>query len=259
MTKKLLSTTLLAMLATSFVACDKGDDDNESQSYKGGTTGGHEWVDLGLTSGNLWATCNVGATNPWDYGNYYAWGETETKSYYYWDTYKYCNGSFNSLTKYNYNAEYGTVDNKNTLESADDVATAVFGADYSMPTTADWDELSNQCYWVWTYNYNNRNVSGYIVYKAKLADDKGTKVYRDGTPSASYSLTDAHIFLPAAGCRNYSDLLGAGGVGDYWSSSLSGDDPSGARTCYFDSTIVYPSVDCLRFAGFSVRPVLRTN
>ena len=168
MAKKVFSMAMLAMLATSFVACDKNDDDNDNVNT--------DVVDLGLPSGIKWATCNVGATNPWNYGNYYAWCETKTKSDYSWETYKYCNGSNHSLTKYNYNAEYGTVDNKNTLESADDVATAVFGADYSMPTTADWDELSNQCYWVWTYNYNNRNVSGFIVDKAKLADDKGSTV-----------------------------------------------------------------------------------
>ena len=249
---------MLAMLATAFVACDNGDDDNESQSYKG-TTGGHEWVDLGLTSGNLWATCNVGATNPWDYGNYYAWGETETKNNYSWGTYKYCNGSYNSLTKYNDKTNYGTVDNKTTLESADDVAAAVFGADYSMPTTADWDELSNQCYWVWTTNYNGQNVSGYIVYRAKSEGDKGVKVYADGTALASYSLSDAHIFLPAAGFRNDSDLNLAGSYGYYWSSSLDESSPRSARYCAFGSDYVGPTYIGDRYCGFSVRPVRRTN
>ena len=215
-------------------------------------------VDLGLSSGNLWATCNVGAVNPWNYGDYYAWGETQTKDNYSWETYKYCNGAYNSLTKYNNDAEYGTVDNKTTLESSDDVATAVFGAAYSIPTLADWKELADECYWVWTADYNNRGVNGYVVYRAKADADKGAKVYVGDTPSASYSNSDAHIFLPAAGYRNDSNLDGAGDYGYYWSSSLYGYFPNLARYCYFLSGNVSPSnYGGDRYCGFSVRPVKR--
>ncbi|MBO7432272.1 MAG: hypothetical protein J6U13_00820 [Salinivirgaceae bacterium] len=214
-------------------------------------------VDLGLPSGNLWATCNVGAANPWNYGDYYAWGETQAKADYSWETYKYCNGAYNSLTKYNYDAKYGTVDNKTTLESSDDVAIAVFGAAYSIPTLADWKELADECYWVWTADYNNRGVNGYVVYRAKADADKGAKVYEGDTPSASYSNSDAHIFLPAAGYRYNSGLNVAGSYGDYWSSSLYELDPYFARYCYFYSDLVSPSNGLNRCCGFSVRPVRR--
>ena len=216
-------------------------------------------VDLGLPSGNLWATCNVGAANPWNYGDYYAWGETQTKDNYNWKTYKYCNGDYDKLTKYNNYAEYGTVDNKTTLESSDDVATTVFGADYSMPTIADWKELAEECYWVWTADYNNRGVTGYMVYRAKADADKGAKVYEGDTPSASYSNSDAHIFLPAAGYRLDSNLYYAGTYGCYWSSSLYEDDPYYALYCFFYSYYVDPSNPSYRCCGLSVRPVRRTN
>ncbi|MBO4602138.1 MAG: hypothetical protein J5651_03170 [Salinivirgaceae bacterium] len=219
-------------------------------------------VDLGLTSGNLWATCNVGAINPWNYGNYYAWGETETKTNYDISTYKYCNGGYNSLTKYCNDASYGFggfTDALTTLESIDDAATAVFGSDYSMPTLADWNELSGQCYWVWTTNYNEQNVSGYIVYRAKSDSDKGVRVYGGGTPSASYSLSDAHVFLPAAGFRYGTDLGQAGAYGYYRSASLYGYDPDNASYCNFGSSGVYPSKYISRCYGYSVRPVRRTN
>ncbi|MBO7476694.1 MAG: hypothetical protein J6U04_02030 [Salinivirgaceae bacterium] len=255
MTKKFFSMAMLAMLVTSFVACDKGDDDNSGDNVN--VNANTNVVDLGLPSGIKWATCNVGATNPWDYGNYYAWGEPQTKSKYHWDTYKYCNATSNSLTKYNKNESNGTIDNKTTLEPADDVATAVYGADYSIPTTADWDELSSQCYWVWTTNYNEQNVSGYIVYGPKSDGDKGVKVYINGTALDSYSLSDAHIFLPAAGYRSNSGLYFAGNAGHFWSSSLYGHDPSGARHCNFDRSNVYPSSHNDRCDGLSVRPVKR--
>ena len=214
-------------------------------------------VDLGLTSGNLWATCNVGAINPWDYGYYYAWGETQTKNNYILETYKYCNGSNKSFTKYNVNADYGTVDNKTILEPSDDAATVVLGAEYSMPTVEDWKELDSLCYWVWTNNYNGTSVAGYIIYKAKSEHDKGRIIIDDGTPSVSYSLSDAHIFLPAAGWRNDSGLNSAGFSGNYWSSSLDESKPSCARNCDFSSRGVGPSMTSGRFVGLSVRPVKR--
>ena len=65
---------------------------------------GHEWVDLGLPSGTLWATCNVGANSSEEYGDYFAWGETagynSGKRQFYDGNYKYCNGSWDTMTKY---------------------------------------------------------------------------------------------------------------------------------------------------------------
>ena len=214
-------------------------------------------VDLGLPSGNLWATCNVGAANPWNYGDYYAWGETQPKTDYSWNNYRYCNGDYDKLTKYNNDADYGTVDNKTTLESADDVATAAFGADYSMPTFADWKELADKCYWVWTADYNNHGVSGFVVYRAKADADKGAKVYEGDTPSASYSNSDAHIFLPAAGYRDNASHGRAGSRGYYWSASLYTSSPYDARNVYFYSGYVSPAYGSGRCCGFPVRPVKR--
>ena len=126
-----------------------------------------------------------------------------------------------------------------------------------MPTNAEWEELYSQCYWVWTENYNNRNARGYIVYKAKSAGDKGIKVYYDDTPSASYSNSDAHIFLPAAGYRDNASLGRAGSRGYYWSASLYTSSPYDARNVYFYSGYVSPAYGSGRCCGFSVRPVKR--
>ena len=215
-----------------------------------------ETVDLGLTSGNHWTTCNVGAINHWNYGNYYAWGETQTKDNYCWETYKYWEG-YDKLTKYNCDATRGTVDDKTTLESVDDVATIVYGKNYSMPTLADWKELINECYWVWTSNYNNHSVSGYIVYRAKSDADKGAIIKANGTPSESYSLPDAHIFLPAAGHCFEGSLNEVNEYGYYWSASLFTHNPSGALSLYFESLDVFPEFDGPREDGYSIRPVKR--
>ena len=100
-------------------------------------------------------------------------------------------------------------------------------------------------------------MKGYIVYKAKNSDDKGKKISKkNGTPSSSYSLSDAHIFLPAAGFRIFGDLDNDGSYGYYWSSSLCSDCPEQAWYIYigFKSGYVYGHID-FRYYGQSVRAV----
>lgn len=95
----------------------------------------HEYIDLGLPSGTLWATMNIGASSPEDYGDYFAWGETAPKDVYDWSTYKWCNGSSNTLTKYCFNSSYGNngfVDNLTELDPEDDAATVNWGQDWRM-------------------------------------------------------------------------------------------------------------------------------
>ncbi len=206
------------------------DMDREISVYKSGTQDGHDYVDLGLPSGTKWATCNVGASKPWEYGGYYAWGETEPKENYDSSAYK--------------------------CSSEDDAAHANWGGKWRMPTRAQQEELLKECYWVWTKSYNNSNVKGYIVYKAKNSDDKGKKISKkNGTPSSSYSLSDAHIFLPAAGYRCLGGLGYAGSDGLYWSSSLYTDSPGRAWSVGFLSDYVVGSGCEYRYYGQSVRAV----
>lgn len=111
-------------------------------------SGEHDYVDLGLSVN--WATCNVGAFSPEEHGDHYAWGEIETKDTYSRATYKYCNGSDTSLTKYCNNSYYGHngfVDNKNMLDMEDDVAHVKWGGNWYMPRQEHFNELLNNCTW----------------------------------------------------------------------------------------------------------------
>ena len=191
------------------------------------TENGHEYVDLGLSV--KWATCNVGASTPEEYGDYFALGETQPKDYYDWSTYKWCNGSYNSQTKYCTNSSYGTVDNKTTLELSDDAARANWGGSWRMPTDAEITELREQCTWTWT---SQNDVNGYKV----TSKSNGNS-----------------IFLPAAGYRS-SSLYDAGRCGYYWSSSLDAVFPYDACYLFFLSIDVnwYEHYRCF---GQSVRPV----
>ena len=222
-----------------------------------------EVVDLGLTSGTLWATCNLGATSPEQYGDYYAWGETEPyyssqdpltwkdgKTGYNWANYtKLSGGSISTITKYN------NVDNKTALEPADDAATANWGSSWAMPTTEEFQELYNECYWLWTTDYNGTGIAGYIVYKSadKTKDKRRTK-----SSDHTYSIaTDEHIFLPAAGERYDNSFNGGSSWGCYWSASLCDSGPDYAQRLVFDLGWVDPEYDIDRYHGFSVRPIRR--
>lgn len=186
-------------------------------------------VDLGLPSGTLWADRNIGADSPEDYGDYFAWGETATKSTYSWDTYKWCNGTSDSQTKYCTKDSYGTVDDLTTLESEDDAATANWGKQWRMPTYEEMNELRTECTWTWT---TQNSVNGY-----KVTGPNGNS-----------------IFLPAAGARHNSVLYHVGSSGYYCSGSLYESDPSYAWYLYFSSSSYY-SNDYSRRFGYPVRAV----
>ena len=205
-----------------------------------------EAVDLGLPSGLKWASFNLGASKPEEYGDYYAWGETEPyyssleplvwkegkEAGYASPSYKWCNGSIRTLTKYCSDSSYGYngfTDAKTVLDTEDDAAHVCLGGHWRMPTSAEWKELMDKCTWIWT---TQNGVNG-----------------RQVTASNGNS-----IFLPAAGCR-YGTLLGdVGSYSIYWSSSLDTDDPDCALTVYFNSGTVVRS-SRTRDYGQSVRPV----
>lgn len=191
-------------------------------------------VDLGLPSGTLWADRNIGADTPEDYGDYFAWGETSPKSVYAWSTYKYCEGSYDTMTKYCTNSSYGTVDNKTVLEAADDAATANWSDSWRMPTHAEQEELNSKCTWTWT---TSNGVNGY-----RVTGPNGNS-----------------IFLPAAGSGVASGVHNTGSGGYYWSASLRESDPSIAWRMRFDSGYLNSSGGSSRYHGRSVRAVVRKN
>ena len=196
------------------------------------TANTHEWVDLGLPSGTLWATCNVGASAPEEYGDYFAWGETAPKDYYDWSTYKWCNGSYTTMTKYCTDSSYGYngfVDNKTELDPEDDAAYVNWGSSWRMPSKEQQDELREKCTWTRT---TQNGVNGYLV----------------TGPNGNT------LFLPAAGNRWGVSLNYVGSYGYYWSRTLYSSYPYYAYYLYFDSGNVYWYYISRNY-GFAVRAV----
>lgn len=195
---------------------DEGSDVNEAQET-------HEAVDLGLSV--KWATCNVGASSPEEYGDYFAWGETETKYDYSWESYKWCDGTQNTITKYCTDENRGNVDGRTVLALSDDVAHVRWGNNWRMPTKDEMDELINNCTFETT---TQKGVEGYLI-----TGHNGNS-----------------IFIPIAGIRVDADIYTQ--YGHYWSSTLNINNNLGAeRFQRYSGYWAYAK----RCWGFPVRPV----
>ncbi|MBR4842967.1 MAG: Ig-like domain-containing protein [Bacteroidaceae bacterium] len=187
-----------------------------------------EYVDLGLSV--KWATCNVGAMAPTAPGNYYAWGEIEAKSLYTYSNYRFKNPSIRyGYSKYNFDPEDGDIDYKYGLDMEDDVARALWGEGWRMPTVEELTELVESCSWEWI-------------------SINGTEGYQVTGPNGN------QIFLPAA---NYRIDEGDGAV-EGWTSYLSSTLSSSVSGCAmgidFSSEEYYIEVES-RYMGELIRPV----
>ena len=181
-------------------------------------------IDLGLPSGTKWACCNVGASKPEDPGGYYAWGETTEKEYYSWSNYVHLNSSSNGFFNLGFDIS----------GSPYDVAHALWGDKWEMPTHEQQEELYNYC----TSEKTTINgLFGFIV----------------------HGLNGSALFLPASG-GHIDDLIDRGitqfGIsGWYWSSTQS-DNPLDAHTMdILDGYGLYTIHSNYRYFGFSVRPI----
>lgn len=203
---------------------------------------GFEYVDLELPSGNLWAVTNVGADEETDFGDYFAWGETEPKDVYSWKTYKWCEQSFDALTKYCTDAIYGYeefIDNIMQLEPEDDAAHVLMKGGWYIPSHEDVEELINNTEGSWKSNYNGTSVSGLLL------TGKNKK----------------QLFFPAVGYKDGETTFNKNNSGDYWISNFNKHiDPYNCESILIrrDKTVLMFNMD-ERFYGSCIRPVLKVK
>ena len=176
-------------------------------------------VNLGLSV--CWATCNVGASSPEQIGNLYAWGEIEPKTSFGWANYKWANGTFKTLTKYNWDSKYGVVDNLMRLELSDDAAHVALGSSWRTPTQEEYQELFMNCKYEF---YVMNGVAGVLV-TSKLE-----------------GYTSNYIFIPGTNNSGTSRS-----VGRYWTASLKDtghhETPDFAELFSFDGSGEYNAFD----------------
>lgn len=186
----------------------------ERKYESGKATSETQFIDLGLPSRTFWADRNIGADAPEDYGEYFRWGETAP------------------FTEESYVYDYRDLGD-NIAGTEYDVATAILGKGYKMPTDEQLKELLRNC---------TRELTTFNdIYGMKVTGPNGN-----------------NIFLPAAGfCYNNSCRLAAVGSGGHYWTAMQGDFPDYTSTginlsfnSHFCSWAMYD-----RGGGLSVRPV----
>ena len=185
-----------------------------------------EIVDLGLSV--QWASFNLGATKPEQTGYHYAWAETEPKEEFSWASWKWCDGTYETINKYG----FFLYDSRYDLEKEDDAAHVKLGDSWRLPTMAEQEEMFAKC------DFTTELVDGVKVFKA------------------TSKINGNHIYLPASG--NYTET-GTFGNGDayFWTSSLfyNGCAGSGALLEGSPGNVFTSTRQFSFYMGLPIRPV----
>lgn len=246
----------------------------------------HEYVEI---NGIKWATMNVGATTvaeSWDtsYGDFYAWGETTT----YYN--KKPVGKIGNVTMGEYVSDahipgiknaydfvyYSGTSGKYTfkewapapydtstkvLTADNDVARAMWGGSWRMPTQADYMSLIGACGGgskpVAVSETITQGGIYWIPAGGKKVDEMQYNV--SGVLFVATEDTNKRVFFPAAGNIQGTTRYSADTHVIYWTSELNTDvttDASYANTFSVASDHINARHDkLLRYCGLSVRPV----
>ena len=249
-------------------------------SDDGTTINGHEFVEI---AGIKWATMNVGATTvaeSWEtsYGDFYAWGETTT---YYKsvekDTVtmgKYASDAHIPGIKYAYNFQnYSGTSNTfkewttapydastKVLTAVNDVASAMWGGSWRMPTSDDFNKLIDACGGGSIPSTLPRGlIVGGIYWIPSGTTLEGVQYNVAGVLFVATGDITKRVFFPAAGNIQQKSHHSADSHVIYWTSELNTDvttDASYANTL----SVAYDHINArhvrlLRYCGLSVRPV----
>lgn len=143
-----------------------------------GFDNGYAYVDLGLSV--MWASQSQ--------EGYVAWGDIYSKTTQYEENkYRFYDKNL-YITKYCFNSNEGTIDNKLILDAEDDYLSVKWNGNWRIPTKREWEELISQCtcteikYPFYGYRFTAKNgnyidlrANGYISSSSKKTD--GSQCY----------------------------------------------------------------------------------
>lgn len=244
------------------------------------TINGHEFVKI---AGRKWATMNVGATtvaDSWDtsYGDFYAWGETTTyyksvekdtvtmgkyasdahipgiKSAYNFQNYSGTSNTFKEWTTAPYDAS------TKVLTADNDVASAMWGGSWRMPTSDDFKKLIDACGGGSIPSTLPRGlIVGGIYWIPSGTTLEGVQYNVAGVLFVATGDISKRVFFPAAGNIQQKSHHSADSHVIYWTSELNTDVTTAASYANTFSVasdqINVRHVRLLRYCGLSVRPV----
>ena len=172
----------------------------------------YDYTDLGLSV--LWSNYNVGASDEMDYGNLYGWGNTKTEL-------------TTDLNQYPCATPPYSINNTKY-----DVAQALWGGNWRMPTLAELRELIEYCSW------NKVEYEQGIYYK--VTGPNGNS-----------------ILLPLSGYRKGNEYKSVGEWGFIWSSELyDGNSQFASNLSFGGKKGTVETSGYYRYGGESIRPVM---
>lgn len=209
---------------------------------------GNLYVDMGLPSGVKWAKRNIDISQPNGFTasefqyecSFVSWGNTEMHNPATQTTFDYDFGSSNEGP---YASTPGALLTGNIPQSQD-VARAVLGSPWRMPTKDEFVELFN--------NIDYVQADGTTVIPSTTTNKLVTVNGVVGIYLKS-KINGKLLFFPCAGNGYGTSRNSRGASGVYWASTLS--SATYGYRLYFYSGGVNPQYDGSRFFGFSVRPV----
>ena len=205
--------------------------------------------------GPYWAECNVGAMKPEEYGYYFCWGDTvgyiRNANDNGWvsveDGRDYSSGGVDCPTFGKSCSELessGYIDSTGNLVARYDAATEYLGAQWRMPSDAEFSDLISKCATTWTESngVNGLLVTGKGVFASKRIFLPASGPYWSSTPhpsesSCSWCLSFASFHVDRGFLSRYfvqsvrpvCKLDGAGAADDAASTHLSIDYTRHAR------------------------------
>ncbi|MCQ2287638.1 MAG: toll/interleukin-1 receptor domain-containing protein [Muribaculaceae bacterium] len=174
-------------------------------------------VDLGLPSGTFWCDRNIGATEKDAKGDFYSWGDTVKRKSFHQNEYDQGCKPSSSMTS--------------IAGSKYDIASKTMGSRWKVPSKAQFQELIDECTWVWSKNPRGYYVTG-----------------KNGN----------QIFLPAAGwsCGNVPEYTE---FGFYWTSDGVKNDQGKALCVRFPVDHKAKIDKGYTYYGRKIRPVCRVK
>lgn len=223
----------------------KGPDGKEMSSVLvKASTSGIDCIPVDMGTSCLWAPMNVGAKIATERGDYVGWGDA-TGRHKEQGAYSSADGTAevdDEVLKGYYGGKKAST---NISGSRRDYATAKWGGDWRMPTKKEWQELIDNCTWVW-----NADLKGYFVFNKQNNDN--------------------YLFIPANGYRLGTEYAEVGRNCHYWSANLyktsdKNDQVSkeGMEAFYFsgrphhaEGRQLHADYHTPRYFGQAVRPVM---
>ena len=212
-----------------------------------GSSEGDLFVDLGLPSGLKWAKKNIDITQPDGFAQsefqyectFFSWGNNE---------------GFNPISASAFDHDWGSGNDgpyastpgaalTGNEPASQDAARAVLGAPWRKPTTAEYQELFDNCDFI--------NADGTAIDATQT--NKLVTVNSIVGVYLKSKINGKTIFFPCSGNGNGTTWRNRGSHGHYWSGSLY--SATYGRSLHFNSGGVNPQNSNSRFDGFAVRAV----